>query len=239
MKSVVVAYLRSQRGKFHSLLPPKVLRSGIAAIDLSAQNARLQAYAIGDRAGQTELITALIGDRGVGVGGYMERRAWYQKAAHFQAGAEPRNIHLGVDIWAPAGTAISAPLAGRIHSFKDNALYGDYGPTIILEHRPAAGISFFTLYGHLSRQSLSGLVSGAQIEPGELLGHLGSPGENGDWPPHLHFQIILDLQGKSGDFMGVCTESQSALYREICPDPNLILGFSELENADATSICDS
>ena len=46
---------------------------------------------------------------------------------------------------------------------------------------------------------------------------------NGDYPPHLHFQIINDLQGNFGDYLGVCSANELDFYKENCPDPNLIL----------------
>src|ERR1700761_8215604 len=69
-----------------------------------------------------------------GIGGYMEHRTIYSRSEHFDTADEPRRLHLGIDIWAAAGTPLYAPLSGRIHSFRDNNNHGDYGPTIILQH---------------------------------------------------------------------------------------------------------
>ena len=129
---------------------------------------------------------------------------------------------MGIDLWAPAGTEVFAPLAGEVHSFQDNANYFDYGPTIILKH-DINGLTFHTLYGHLSRESLSGLVDGKKIAKGQSLARLGAASVNGDWPPHLHFQIMVETQGKRGDYPGVAAPSKVSYYRKNCPDPNLIL----------------
>ncbi|HSI90676.1 MAG TPA: peptidoglycan DD-metalloendopeptidase family protein, partial [Adhaeribacter sp.] len=133
-----------------------------------------------------------------------------------------RSLHLGIDIWAQAGTAVYAPLAATIHSFQDNAAYGDYGPTLILQHE-LEGTVFYTLYGHLDRASLKNLKPGKTIAKGEKIAEFGPYPENGDWPPHLHFQIIADMQNLKGDFPGVCKPSEKAFYVALCPDPNLIL----------------
>ena len=160
----------------------------------------------------------------VAYGGYLEKRSIYDRSIYFN-NDDPqlrRNIHLGLDIWCPAGTFILAPVAGTVHSFKDNKNYGDYGPCVILEHR-FDDLKFYTLYGHLSRKSLADLTVGASVEAGEPFAHLGASDENGDYAPHLHFQIIRDMQGNLGDYPGVSTLKNLPLYQENCPDPQLLL----------------
>ncbi len=159
---------------------------------------------------------------GVLWGGYLERRQVYASAPEYQ-GQEPRNVHLGVDVWANAGTEILAPLFGYVHAFADNAGFSNYGPTVILRHH-YAGRYFHTLYGHLDRKTLEGLQIGQEIGPGQVVGRLGEREENGDWPPHLHFQVILDLPDDSGDYPGVSTESAVEWYGRNCPDPGGVLG---------------
>lgn len=161
-----------------------------------------------------------------GIGGYLENRAIYRRSANFLTGAEDyRNIHLGVDIWTEAGAPIFAPYAGKVHSFQDNAGFGNYGPTILLEHR-LDGKTLFSLYGHLALQDLVGLEVGQFFEAGDLLCHVGPFPENGDWPPHLHFQLMWDLGGNWGDYPGVASEKDLEFYKQNCPDPMRILGFS-------------
>lgn len=158
-----------------------------------------------------------------GIGGYGEDRVIYRHRKHFTTDAEkPRSIHLGVDIWAEAGTPLYAPLDATVHSFAFNDHYGDYGPTIILAHE-LSGITFFTLYGHLSLGSLDGLHEGKTIKAGERFAAIGPYPENGDWPPHLHFQVIGNMGNYKGDFPGVCNAADRDYYLVLCPDPELIL----------------
>ncbi len=161
------------------------------------------------------------------VGGYDEDRAIYDGPV-FTAGAgeEPRTIHLGIDLFAAAGTAVYAPLAGRIHSFQDNANPKDYGPTIILEHTVTVDLTFYSLYGHLSQESLIGLHVGQDFAAGAQLATLGAVDVNGGWPPHLHFQVILDMGSALGDFPGVFKKSERARWKLICPDPAPLLGIA-------------
>jgi len=85
------------------------------------------------------------------------------------------------------------------------------------------GIAFHTLYGHVSLKDLAPLQEGKYISRGELLAHFGEPHENGDWPPHLHFQIIEDMELKKGDYPGVCSKPELEKYLNNCPDPDLVL----------------
>lgn len=163
----------------------------------------------------------------VGVGGYDEHRTIYSRSAHFQQTDEPRCIHLGIDIWAAADTPVFAPLAGRVQSFANNANFGDYGPTIVLEHQ-LENQTFYSLYGHLSLESLEGLYEGKIIEKGQQIATFGNFPINGDWPPHLHFQLITDMLGMKGDFPGVCTLRERDFFLQLCPNPNLILGIPRL-----------
>jgi murein DD-endopeptidase MepM/ murein hydrolase activator NlpD len=115
-----------------------------------------------------------------------------------------------------------APLDGIVHSFAFNNAYGDYGATIILTHQ-LEGVVFHTLYGHLSLNSLKNLQEGDVVRRGDVFCEFGIPFENGQWPPHLHFQIILDMEGYKGDYPGVCAFSQRQHYLANCPDADLIL----------------
>ncbi len=158
-----------------------------------------------------------------GIGGYKENRTLYRRSELF-AGEECRSLHLGVDIWGPAGTPVYAALGGMVHSFAFNDNFGDYGATIILLHQLET-IAFHTLYGHLSLADISALSEGAYINRGQVIGRFGEPAENGNWPPHLHFQIIHNLYLKEGDYPGVCTVAEAEAYLNNCPDPDMILNM--------------
>jgi murein DD-endopeptidase MepM/ murein hydrolase activator NlpD len=157
-------------------------------------------------------------------GGYLEKRGLYSRSTVFNDGHAFRDVHLGIDLWCPAGTEVFCPWDGVIHSFRDNAKFGDYGPTIIVQHN-AGVFQGYSLYGHLSRSSLEGLRSGKTLKGGQRMGILGEPFENVGWPPHLHFQLIYDLKGYEGDYPGVCLENEKDKFRGNCPDP---LQFSGL-----------
>lgn len=164
----------------------------------------------------------------VAFGGYLEQRNLYKRSTTFNDhNTEERNIHIGLDLWIKAGTSVLSALDGKIHSFQNNTSLGDYGPTIILEHE-IEGVTFYTLYGHLSLESLEGKVEGQVVEKGQKIAELGKPPINGDYAPHLHFQIIKNIENKKGDYPGVCSLMELDFYKENCPDPNLILKIAKV-----------
>lgn len=196
------------------------------ALDLSKNNKSLKNLDINDSMHPLgDYINAVLIEKAakVGFGGWQEDRCLYQASKHFSLGEESRSVHLGVDLWFPAGTEILCPYAAKLHSFQNNDNFLDYGPTIILEHQISNEFSFFSLYGHLSTDSLVGKEVGQIFATGDKIANLGAPPENGDWPAHLHFQIILDMFSQSGDFPGVSTKDNSDFYRQLCPDPSAIL----------------
>lgn len=195
-------------------------------MDFSPTNKDLPAVDISNTETFNRYVFGLLQKAGkrFGHGGYFEHRVIYSRSAVFATQeSDFRDIHMGVDIWAEAGTPVFAPLDAVVHSFHDNAGFGNYGPTIILQHK-IKGTVFFSLYGHLAKSDLVHLKIGQAISKGEKFCHLGPCPENGDWPPHLHFQLMWDLMGNVGDFPGVCSHRNIDKFKTICPDPAIMIG---------------
>ncbi|WP_299754427.1 peptidoglycan DD-metalloendopeptidase family protein [uncultured Pontibacter sp.] len=209
---------------FAPVLDANLNAESVCTLDFSEKNQLLQNTDLQDTAAFNQAVEQMLRQHKAttGVGGYLEDRFIYRRSRHFDVQAESRNLHLGVDVWLPAGIAVFTPLDATIHSFADNDNFGDYGPTIILQHE-LEGVTFYTLYGHLNRASLQGLQEGKHFAKGAKIAEVGPYPENGHWPPHLHFQVIADMSGKHGDFPGVATNSERAKYEKLCPNPNLIL----------------
>ncbi len=145
---------------------------------------------------------------------------------------EPRVVHLGVDVFCLADTPIYAPLAGRIHIKTNNAAELDYGPLLVLDHETSTGEIFFSLYGHLRAASLDEVHEGQAVSAGEQIATVGSAPENGNWPPHLHFQLILDLLGLGADFPGVARRSEQAAWLALSPLPGRFFPECNPEHLD-------
>lgn len=194
-------------------------------LDLSASNLELNQLNITDSSQFEAYVELLLAKNKakVAYGGYKEIRNLYKRSKVFNdLNTEERNIHIGMDLWIKAGTPVLAALDGKVHSFQYNNNLGDYGPTIILEHQLENHI-FYTLYGHLSLESIASIKTGDLFAKGQQLATLGDASVNGDYSPHLHFQIIKDIKENFGDFPGVCSKSNLDYYLENCPDPNLLL----------------
>ena len=212
----------------YSPTPTLDLRTA-ARLDFTAANPRLATADLRDTADFSRLVAAMLAEQGatVGIGGYLENRVIYRRSPHFDDPTTARTLHLGIDVWAPAGTPVAAPWSATIHSLADNNNFGDYGPTVILEHEPAVlpaglatpGAKLYSLYGHLARREWAPLRPGQTLAAGETFAPIGPYPENGDWPPHLHFQLIRDMQGRVGDFPGVARTQEQAYWAALCPDP--------------------
>lgn len=219
--------LKKHQQSFSSLFPFDIQEKKIFQLDLSAENAELNSFDLFS----VEELQAYIdrklqqNNAEVAIGGYAEDRMIYRKSGHFGEGEDVRSIHLGTDIWLAAKTAIHAPLDAKVHSFQNNENFGDYGPTIILEHE-IDGETFYTLYGHLSLSSIENLEEGQVIKKGAFFTTLGDENENGNWPPHLHFQLIRKMGDKKGDFPGVASKKDKDKMLKICPDPKLMLNLT-------------
>lgn len=169
-------------------------------------------------------------------GRYGEARSVYTADGFANAAGESRTVHLGVDLFAAAGTPVHAPLDGVVEALACNDLPLDYGPTLILRHEPARGVRFWTLYGHLASELLDADAPGAlrvgdAVDAGQQIARMGTAEENGGWAPHLHLQVITDLLGFEGDFPGVAAPSEEHLWRSFLPDPSPLVGFDAAEPA--------
>ena len=230
--------LEENQFSFHPVVPFEPLRDRLLRLEFTEDNQELTSDILNDTQKFTEHLNGKIqtSHAKYGIGGYGEYRSVYSRSKLFDARnsplgnlgeiAEPRRLHLGIDIWGKPNTPVMAPLDGIVHSFSSNNNYGDYGVTIILSHQ-LEGSTFYTLYGHLSLNSIKNLQVGDTIRKGDVFGEFGIPIENGHWPPHLHFQVIIDIEGWIGDYPGVCKFSEKEAYLANCPDPDLILQMNQ------------
>lgn len=223
--------LRKNQEAFHKVVSYDALVDKLLLLNFTKANEEITSDILNDTNFFNNYISELLHQNNAryGIGGYGEHRTIYKVSKVFDGtteNEEPRRLHLGIDIWGPPNTAVMAPLDGLVHSFAFNNDFGDYGATIILVHR-LEDVSFFTLYGHLSLNSLKNLHEGQHIEKGAIFAEFGLPLENGHWPPHLHFQIIHDIGTFKGDYPGVCKFSERKGWLENSPDADLILQMNQ------------
>jgi peptidoglycan LD-endopeptidase LytH len=225
-------WLRKHADEFHPVVP---FEKGdkLLLLDFSEANKEMEAGIWSDTNLFISYINSKLEKAGAkyGIGGYAELRNFYSRSEVFNTGdqEEPRRFHLGIDIWGRPYTKVMAPLDAIVHSFAFNNAFGDYGATIILTHQ-LEGRSFYTLYGHLSLNSIKNVHEGDRIKKGDVFAEFGIPFENGSWPPHLHFQIIINMDRGKGDYPGVCKLSEKESYLSNSPNPNLILRMMQYVN---------
>ena len=227
MKTVTDILQNYQPG-FYPVISFDAGRDKLLLLDFTKNNKELSEDIVNDTKKFTDYINLKLktANAKFGIGGYNEYRELYGRSKVFNSKTdeEPRRLHLGMDIWGRPYTAVMSPLDGIIHSFASNNNFGDYGATLILTHN-LEGSTFHALYGHLSLNSIKNLREGGNVKKGDVVGEFGIQMENGQWPPHLHFQIIIDIGDWTGDYPGVCKFSEREKYLENCPDPDLILGM--------------
>ena len=224
----VESWLRTHPDELGPLVSPD-WGSGARAVDLSVSSLLLgDLRTAADPVAFGRAVADQMAEQGaaMAVGRYDEPRCVYTSDAfrvEGNDGPEWRTVHIGLDLFLPPGTPVFAPLGGVVHSFRDNAAPKDYGPTVILRHSvDGGGLTFFTLYGHLDRDSLAWLRPGQPVALGSVVGRVGESAVNGGWAPHLHFQLITDLLEYQGDFPGVARPLHRSAWKSLSPDPNLI-----------------
>lgn len=239
----VVAWLEGQRRAVFPLLGERLEELPLVLLDLSVGSTLLGAdpAAVATQA-LTERIDAELARTcaRVAVGRYDEPRMLYtspafgsQEAAGAECTAERRTVHLGVDLFVPAGTPLFTPLPAKVHCVAVNEGAKDYGPLVILGHETDQGLPFFSLYGHLDPEVAGRLTPGQVLAAGSLLARTGAPPVNGDWPPHPHVQWILDPLELDERFPGVAYASQREVWKALSPDPGPLLGVRSGQFATA------
>ncbi|MEM7168875.1 MAG: aminotransferase class III-fold pyridoxal phosphate-dependent enzyme [Pseudomonadota bacterium] len=226
---IIEGWLTANRAQFKSILPGDLRRAKQVYLPMTEKAPGVEHAANPEAYGAFLDRFLKEADADIALGGYLEDRVVY-RGEQFKPirGAEYRTIHLGIDLFGPAGTKVRTPLDGVVASATVNGEPYDYGGTLILQHQAGPeGPIFWTLYGHLSHASAQRWKAGQTVAAGATIAEFGSPEENGGWAPHVHFQVMSDLLGDhSGNFPGVAAKSRLDVWRRVCLDPNLILGLA-------------
>jgi murein DD-endopeptidase MepM/ murein hydrolase activator NlpD len=160
------------------------------------------------------------------IGRWRERRAVYAAPA-FESRLIPgsrRDTHLGLDVFAPAGTGVYTPLDARVVASRNVQKPQDYGGVVLLEHEGPEGMRFRTLWGHLDPRSIAHLEPGMRLAAGDEFAHLGAADVNGGWVPHLHLQLVLTGEDDPVAIIGVGEWDLRELWCELYPDPLALAG---------------
>ncbi len=225
----VIAYLQRASASIAPLLGRDLRTTPVAPLDFSAGSTLISSdMAENAPAALDARVQRVLAEHGasIGAGGYDEARLIYQWPNEPRA-AEPRTIHIGLDLSLAAGSPLYAPMDGVIHGFENADSYHDYGPLIVLRHvtDDPEPVEFYSFYGHLTRDSLDGLEVGATITKGTEFARIGNAPTNGNWWAHVHVQLVTDMLDVRCNIDGAVRASQRNVWKSIFPDPNLILGI--------------
>ncbi len=167
---------------------------------------------------------------GLWLGYYNEPRLIYAEPG-FRKGpwkaSDRRTVHLAVDVFAPAGTVLHAPMSGRVEVVENRDSHLDYGGVVILHHETPEGDPFYTLYGHLDPEVCDRLKPGDPVAQGAAFVRLGDASQNGGWAPHVHFQLALTTDGMEADWPGVADPDELELWNAVCPNPATLLNLAD------------
>lgn len=225
----VAEWLDANSSTFSSVLEIDLRHERCLVLDFGLGSALLNAPDADNREpALTARIRRSMADAGVrvAVGRYDELRPSYESSRDDPS--DQRGVHLGIDVFVEPGMMVHAPIAGIVHDSGTSRSALGFGPTVVLRHQTGYGTPFFTLYGHLDREAPSLCPPGRVVAPGTRLGRIGTPDVNGGWTPHLHFQLTVDLLGLGRRFPGMGRLAQREAWRELCPNPNLVLGIPVL-----------
>ena len=221
-----IAWLNSNKGSFYALMGPHVDLNQAPMVALSVEHSSIPQDPCSIRASEAQQLTDA--DVDVALGYYLEPRLVYTDQA-FKSGPWPssnrRTVHLGIDVFAPAGTALYAPMAATVEAVDNRNGNLDYGGVVILRHQTPAGDAFYSLYGHLNPVSVAQLTVGQTLAQGDLFAHLGEPCENGGWDPHAHVQLALSVDGMGYDWPGAADPDDLILWQKLCPNPAALLNL--------------
>ncbi|PVA10046.1 peptidase M23 [Pelagivirga sediminicola] len=225
----IMAWLEGARGSFAPVMEGDLAAAPMGALSVEAcavprdpfHLSQPEAAVIGsDRFGSDDLW----------LGYYGEPRLIYTAPA-FRKGpwnaSNRRTVHMGIDVFAPAGRAVFTPLAATVYFTEKRDTPLDYGGMVILAHVTPEGDEFHTLYGHLDPASFAHLREGQTLAAGEAFASLGDDTCNGGWAPHLHFQLALTLAGMGNDWPGVADPDEAELWRAICPNPAALMNLAD------------
>lgn len=93
---------------------------------------------------------------------------------------QPRRPHFGVDVAAPAGTPLKAPVGGIVSLAESDLFFT--GGTLMIDH----GHGLSSIFAHMQKVTVK---EGDRLDQGDVVGELGGTGRATG--PHLHWGIYL------------------------------------------------
>ncbi len=224
----VLSWLQASRGRFAPVVSADLTSAPVVSLSLSDSAAPQDLEQM--HAAEALSLGPEVRGRTAWIGRYGEPRGVYTDAAFRAAsyrGSARRTVHLGIDIFMEAGTAVHAPCDAVVETIEVREGHLDYGGMVVLRHMTPAGDEFVTLYGHLSPASVRALSPGQRIGKGTRFASFGTPEDNGGWQPHLHFQLAVAPDTMPANWPGVADPDDRSLWEALCPNPAALLNLPD------------
>jgi len=156
----------------------------------------------------------------ISYGGWLEDRSTLWRGSYLDEAKI--YLHLGVDVNAPAGTAVAVDRHAEVIRVDDDTpLVGGWGNRVILRLRDEPIV---LIYAHLAKDVVCKI--GDQLAPGDVFAKLGASSENGYWMPHVHVQAVeqkyfdsLLQTGQLDVLDGYGSQEERELLAQRFPDP--------------------
>lgn len=194
------------------------------------------------QAAEARTVSDAVGtDAQIWLGYYNEPRLIYTDKAFRKSSAphsDRRTVHLGVDVFAPAGTELQMPLDGEVCVVENRTGHLDYGGMVVFKHTTPEADNFYSLHGHLDPAVCQKLKQGQQLKAGQVYARLGAAEHNGGWEPHLHLQLAMSIAGLGLDWPGVADPDDVIFWNALCPNPATLLNLAD-EKVCYQPVCDS
>lgn len=113
-------------------------------------------------------------------------------------------VRTGLDLFAAAGTPVTAPLAGTVET-------GEPAADLVVRHEPAPGVRFWTIYSGLSS------VAGGDVAAGQHIGEVGPDGR-------LLVRLSVVPHDGRHRLPDTVAHEDAPVWRELLLDPSPLIG---------------
>lgn len=165
-------------------------------------------------------------DAEVAVGRHNEVRAIYKEDNFCYQGNDEviwRTVNMGIEFFTSSALPVSSVYSGKVFLKVTDTI--EHGNVIVLHHEINETLSFYTIYGGLSKSSIESIKLGAEVVTGEQIGVVKAV--EGTTLYNFHLMVVLDWPGAIESVLKVVPYHQRELYKSICPDPWLLFSGEE------------
>lgn len=134
------------------------------------------------------------------------------------------SLQLGCSLFVGQDTAVHCPISGIVHSVTNDRSSPAQSGAVVIEHRTADGLPYWTRYARLDPASVDHLDVGDDVAVGDDVGRVGAHVDGADAGPYLYLQLLTHVFGPGTGVPEQVTTDEADLWMSVSVDPNLLLG---------------